>query len=371
MESFRATYRLEVAPEEVEARAEALLLEQTVELPRAAVRDPFVEKEILAQIDKITPDPDGGFQVRLSFPVKTTALDPAHFLTVLFGNSSLQEDVVLKDVELPPSLTSALAGPRFGIAGFREATGVKDRPITCTALKPMGLQPDEMAALCATFARAGIDVIKDDHGLADHAFCPFKDRVRACTAAVEAVAKETGHRALYVPNLTGTPEKVLSQLEFLAREGARAVMVAPMLLGLPFLWQLRHRPSAVPILAHPTFGGALRIAQETLLGTLFRAYGADAVIFPHWGGRFSYSTEVCRDLAERLRYSWDGIKPALPVPAGGMSVERTEELIRFYGQDVMLLIGGSLYLAGNRLLERSRSWVDEVRRAADAVRAAG
>lgn len=370
METFRATYRLEVAPEEIESRAEALLLEQTVELPREAVRDPFVEKEILAGIDKITPDPAGGFQVRLSFPVQTTALDPAHFLTVLFGNSSLQDDVVLLDVELPPSLMGRLEGPRFGMRGFREVAGVRDRPITCTALKPMGLPTEEMAALCRTFARAGIDVIKDDHGLADHPFCPFEARVRACLAAVEGVARETGHRALYVPNVTGTPERMLAQLEFAEQEGVRAVMLAPMLVGLPFMWQIRHRAWAVPILAHPTFGGALRIAKETLFGTLFRAYGADAVIFPHWGGRFSYSIDVCRDLAERLRYAWNGIKPSLPVPAGGMSVERTEELVRFYGQDVMLLIGGSLYLAGDRLQERSRAWVEEVRRAADAARSA-
>ena len=54
----------------------------------------------------------------------------------------------------------------------------------------------------------------------------------------------------------------------------------------------------------------------------------------------------------------------MPVPAGGMSVDRTEELVRFYGNDAILLIGGSLYLAGPALLERSRHFVDEVHRSA-------
>lgn len=365
MESFRATYRVKVAAGDAEARAEALLLEQTVELPRPAVRDPFVEKEILGRLDKITPDPAGGFLISISYPLKTTALDPAHFLTVLFGNSSLQEDVVLSDVELPQALLSMLGGPAFGIRGIRLLTGVEGRPITCTALKPMGLPPDAIADLARTFATAGIDIIKDDHGLADQPFCPFEARVRACRASVEDVARTTGHRALYVPNLTGSPEKVFRQLAFAREAGVRAVMLAPMLLGLPFLRELRDGACDVPIIAHPTFAGALRIDPETLLGTLFRVYGADAVIYPHWGGRFSYSAEACRALAGRLRYPLDAIRPAMPVPAGGIEVDRAEEVVRFYGNDAVLLIGGSLYMAGPALLERSRTFVDRVHRAAE------
>jgi ribulose-bisphosphate carboxylase large chain len=364
MDSFRATYRIRAEPAEIDDRVEALLLEQTVELPRAAVRDPFVEKEILGRVDKISPDKTGGFVVSITFPVATTALDPAHFLTVLFGNSSLQEDVALTDVEFPPSLLSALRGPSFGIAGIRKLTGVYDRPLTCTALKPMGLGVGALAELCRVFARAGIDVIKDDHGLANHPFCPFEERVQACLAAVAEVERATGHRAVYIPNLTGTPEAVLRQLRFAEDAGAGAVMVAPMLIGLPFFWELSHGRSSLPILAHPTFAGAQRIAPETLLGTIFRLYGADAVIYPHWGGRFSYSADICRNLAERLRCAWDAIAPAMPVPAGGMAVDRTEEIIRFYGKDTMLLIGGSLYLAGDALLERSRHFVQELHRAA-------
>ncbi len=48
---------------------------------------------------------------------------------------------------------------------------------------------------------------------------------------------------------------------------------------------------------------------------------------------------------------------ALPVPAGGMNVERVPELVKFYGSDAMLLIGGSLYAAGDALFARSREFV--------------
>jgi ribulose-bisphosphate carboxylase large chain len=56
------------------------------------------------------------------------------------------------------------------------------------------------------------------------------------------------------------------------------------------------------------------------------------------------------------------MKPVLPVPAGGMTVDRVDEMIRDYGQDVMLLIGGGLLSAKERLLDRTREFVRQVAR---------
>ena len=86
------------------------------------------------------------------------------------------------------------------------------------------------------------------------------------------------------------------------------------------------------------------------------------MIYPSYGGRFAYSRELCADIARASRASWNGVQPALPVPAGGMSVERVDEMVRFYGADVMLLIGGSLLTAGDALLERTRAFVATVER---------
>jgi len=97
-----------------------------------------------------------------------------------------------------------------------------------------------------------------------------------------------------------------------------------------------------------------------LLGRLFRLFGADAVIFPNHGGRFSYPATVCQGIAHNSRAPWHGLRPALPVPAGGMSVERVPEIKREYGADTMLLIGGSLLMARERLGERCRDFVDSV-----------
>lgn len=358
-------YRIEAATSEVEARAEALALEQTVELPRGCVRDPFVEREIVGRVESIEPDGEGAFRVAIDYPAATTASDPAQLLNVAFGNASLQEHVTLLDVQPPAPLRETLGGPRFGAAGLRTAAGRLEGPLTCTALKPLGLGPQALAARCETFARAGVDVIKDDHGLADHPFCRFEARLLACRAAIERAADATGRRAVYAPSVTGSPDRVRRQIDRAAALGAGAILVAPMLLGLPVLHQLAHDGPALPILAHPAFGGGPRVAPSALFGRLFRLYGADAVIYPHWGGRFGYSARTCAAIATALRETWKPLRPALPVPAGGMDVERAAELVRFYGGEVMLLIGGSLYEAGDALLERSRGFVASVRAAAE------
>jgi ribulose-bisphosphate carboxylase large chain len=363
--SLHVTYLVRAAAGDVAARAEALLLEQTVELPRdMAARDPWVAAHILGCVEDIRPVGAELHRVTIAQPLATTAGDPAQLLSVLFGNCSLQPDVVLADVELPDVVFDWLPGPRAGLAGLRELTGVTDRPLLATALKPMGLRPAQLAALCGTFARAGIDLIKDDHGLADHPFCPFEDRVEACLAAAEAAARETGRPALYVPNVTGTPDRMRRQLEFARLVGVRAVLLSPMVVGLPLMHELASESGGLPIVAHPAFGGAIRVAEPALFGKLFRWYGADAVIFPHAGGRFSYSEATCRAIAGALRAPHPRVRPAFPAPAGGIQVERVGELLDFYGNDCILLIGSSLYQAGDALFDRTRDLVEQVTRAA-------
>ncbi len=363
-EALRVTYLIRAPAAEIAARAEALMLEQTVELPHAtAARDPWVAAHILGAVERIELVGGDLHRVTISQPLATAAGDPAQLLNVLFGNSSLQPDVVLDDVDLPTAAFDWLPGPRAGIGGIRELTGVTGRPLVATALKPMGLAPDRLAALCGLFARAGIDVVKDDHGLADHPFCPYEARVEACLRAVEDAERETGRRALYVPNLIGTPDRMLAQLGFARDAGAKAALVSPMTTGLPMLAQLASLADGLPLFAHPALGGVSRVEAPALFGKLFRWFGADAVIFPHAGGRFSYSPETCRALAGALRARHACVKPAFPVAAGGIRVERVADLIGFYGVECILLIGGSLYEAGDGLFDRSRALVDRVARA--------
>jgi ribulose-bisphosphate carboxylase large chain len=363
-ETLRVTYRLAVDADRADARAEEVAREQTVEVPRAALRDGFVLGEVLGQVESVRHGGSSGTLATIAYPVATTAFEPAQLMNVIFGNSSLHADIECVEIEVPPSLRRALRGPRFGIEGLRKLVGVWDRPLTCTAVKPMGLSPQALAELAYTFACAGIDVIKDDHGLAAQAFCPFEERVPRCLDAIERAARETGRRALYVPNLIGAPDAVAENLEFAEKRGARAVMAAPLLIGLPAFWELCQTRASVAVLAHPAFGGAQRIAPEALFGRVLRLFGADAVIFVSFGSRFAASRTSCERLAANLRDAWEPVLPALPVPAGGIAAENAAEVVGCYGRDSMLLVGGSLQAGPGSVAERSRELVASVARAA-------
>ena len=56
------------------------------------------------------------------------------------------------------------------------------------------------------------------------------------------------------------------------------------------------------------------------------------------------------------------MRAGLPVPAGGMTIERVPEMLEFYGEDAMFLIGGALLAAGDRMPDACREFVAKVRR---------
>ena len=358
---IRATYRVRCGADAIEARAHALAVEQSVEMPVGAIRDRSILDEVVGRVESIAPAGEGAWEVVAGLSTRTVGDEPGQLLNMLFGNSSLQPDVELVDAELPATLRDALPGPAFGVAGLRTLVGAGDRALTCTALKPQGLPPERLAALALEFARAGIDVVKDDHGIADQPDAPFARRVPAVQAAIERANRETGGRTVYAPSLSGGPGRLAAQLRVAREAGVRCVLACPMLLGAATFVELVRAPGDLAVLAHPALAGASRIAPALLLGRLMRLFGADATIFPNFGGRFSYDRATCLAIADAARGPLGAHAATMPVPAGGMHVGRVEEMLDTFGPDVMLLIGGNLLEAGDALPARAREFVARVR----------
>ena len=356
-----ATYLIESEPERIRERAEALAIEQSVECPLEAVRDPRIREDIVARVASIEPAGERRYRVGVQIAVETIGGETAQLVNMVFGNCSLWDNVQFVDVELPAALLARFPGPRHGIEGIRALVGAPRRPLTAAAMKPQGMPVAEIARMCRTFALAGVDVIKDDHGIANQTYSPFAERVPACQAAVAEAVAATGKPSFYAPHLIGTPRALREHARIAREEGVRVVLVAPMVVGLPAFRDLVDEFPEFVYLAHPSFGGAARIAPPLLFGRIFRLLGADAPIFVNYGGRFAYPPEDCAALAAAARAPWGELRPALPVPAGGMRLDRVDELIDFYGPDTMLLIGGNLLLAdGDALLARAREFVEKV-----------
>jgi ribulose-bisphosphate carboxylase large chain len=346
---FTVTYHVRSDAASIEARAQAIAVEQSVEMPLAAIDEPAVLSDIVGKVESIDDLGDGTFSVRIGLACATVGDDPGQLLNMLFGNTSLHEDVILRDAVIPTQSRAS------GTPELRRRLGVKRRAFTGSALKPQGLTPERLAQLAERFALGGLDFIKDDHGLADQAYSSFATRVPMIADAVARAARSTGHPTRYIPSLTGDLDQMRTRAKLAVDHGLDCMMVAPMVSGFSTVLALTRAFPDVVFFAHPAMGGAVRIAPELLIGKLFPALGCGAVIFPTYGGRFGYSPSICHELADNAR-------PALAVPAGGITLNRVTELLDFYGPDTMLLIGGNLLLARERITEESAAFARAVAR---------
>jgi ribulose-bisphosphate carboxylase large chain len=345
-ERFSVTYHVRSDAASIEARAQGIAVEQSVEMPLAAIDEAAILNDIVGRVEAIEDLGDGVFSVRIDLALATIGDDPGQFLNMLFGNTSLHDDVILRDAVVPSKFRSP---PPL----IRQRLGVPHRAFAGSALKPQGLAPERLAHLAEQFALGGLDFIKDDHGLADQAYSPFATRVPLVAEAVARAARSTGHPTRYIPSLTGDLDQMRARARIAIDCGLDCMMLAPMISGFASTWALTRAFPGVTFFAHPSMGGAARIAPELLIGRLFPALGCGAVIFPTHGGRFGYSPETCRELVTNAR-------PALAVPAGGITLDRVTELLDFYGPDTMLLIGGNLLMARDRITEQSARFASAV-----------
>jgi ribulose-bisphosphate carboxylase large chain len=303
---------------------------------------------VVGCVERIEAVEGARWRAVISYAAEVVGAEIPQFLNLLFGNISLKRGILVKQVDWPKQWLARFPGPRFGVDGLRRLCAVATRrPLLCAALKPMGLSAIELARICGEFARGGVDIVKDDHGLADQSAAPFGERLERCQEALSRVNAETGGTTLYVPNVTGDAGSLESRLELAHRAGCRAVLISPLLVGLDTVRHVAER-SGLAMLAHPALSGAYfrddhGIAPELLLGELFRIVGSDGVIYPNVGGRFPFTEQDCAAINARLQAPLGSLKPAFPVPGGGIDVERVPYWIDRYGLDVIFLIGGGFY----------------------------
>lgn len=365
-ERIRAIYELTGPVGEARGRVEAICVEQTIEFPADLIADDGIRNEVIGRIETLDEVEFDRVRAEVSYAVETTGGELPQLLNVLFGNTSLLRDVRLVGITIPESLAEGLGGPRFGTMGLREIFEASERPLLSTALKPMGLSPERLAKQTFELAVGGIDMIKDDHSLADQPFAEFEARVKACSDAVERANEETGGRSIYMPSINAPHRLLEERVQVALGSGAGGLLILPGLTGFDHMRDLAVREDiGVPIMGHPAFLGGFQssptggIAHDVLYGTLMRFAGADLSIFPNYGGRFSFSEDECKSIADACRAPGGGIRPILPAPGGGMTMDRIGEIVEFYGNDVALLIGGDLH-RGSSLRDSARAFREAV-----------
>jgi ribulose-bisphosphate carboxylase large chain len=357
---FDVVYQVKGDRAEVDIIAQDICVEQTIEFPADLIStDDDIRNHIIGQVKDIKELASEVWQVTISFAIEVTGFTLPQLINVMFGNISIKPNIRIAKLDnLPQSLLGYFKGPRFGSAGLRKMVDQPTRALLCTALKPMGLSSKGLAQQAYEFAKGGMDFIKDDHGLANQPFSPFRQRVELCAEAVARANQETGYKCRYVPSLSSPFETLMDDARFAKECNSGGLLVAPGLVGFDAMRALADNDDlGLPILGHPSFIGSYAISANdglsfyALFGQLMRLAGADASIFPSYGGRFSFSKDECRSIVDGTQTDMGHIKTILPTPGGGMTLDRVTELHDFYGPEMMFLIGGALHRGDRGLIE--------------------
>jgi S-methyl-5-thioribulose 1-phosphate isomerase len=368
-ERFSVTYRIFGNEAEARSKAHDICIEQTVEFPADEVPEGVIRDHVLGRVEQFKRSDQESFTAAISYAVEIVAGELTQFLNVVFGNSSIKPGIRVEHLDLPESLLRGFKGPRFGREGIRRLLKVPKRPLISTALKPMGLSSEELADFAYRFVLGGMDIIKDDHGLSNQSCSPFEERVELCAAAVKRACEKTGQHSIYVANITASHREVIKRARFAKGAGAGGLMVAPGLIGMDLMRELADDDGiALPIFTHPALQGSYvtsrnGISHGVIFGQLARLAGADATIFPNFGGRFSFSREECSDIVHGTSCPMGSLKSIFPAPGGGMSIARVPEMLETYGQELIFLIGGDLFKHGPDLVENCRHFREMVEKA--------
>lgn len=320
--------------------------------------------EALTEIDGVAtpslpgaPPPVGqGYRralVTLSWPLANIGPSLPNLMATVAGNlSELQQFSGLRilEIRLPDAFADAYPGPRFSISGTRRLTGVEDRPLIGTIIKPsVGFSPEETADTVRVLAEAGIDFIKDDELQADGPACPFEDRVRAVMRVINAHAERTGKKVMFAFNLTDEIDAMRKKHDFVRAHGGTCIMASLNSVGLSGMIALG-RHSELPIHAHRNGWGYL--SRAPLLGWSYVAWqkfwrlaGADHMHCNGLANKFSESDDSVIASAKACLTPMFDKKPclAMPVFSSGQTVRQPPETFRRLGsRDLIYAAGGGI-----------------------------
>ncbi len=291
------------------------------------------------------------YVIQVAFPELNFSGQLPMFLTTVVGNISMGGRVKVLDVRFPEKYVAGFKGCKFGIRGVRQLLGVKGRPLLNNMIKPCtGYPPEVGVELFRAAALGGCDIIKDDELIANASFNEIQARVKLYMEAERQVFEQTGEHTLYTVNVTDEVPKVFENAHRAVELGCNALMVNYLATGFPVLRALAEDPALnVPILAHMDVAGALYMSEwhglssHLVLGKLPRLAGADVVVFPAPYGKAPVLPDKFMRVAQALSFPLYNLKPAFPMPSGGITPKMVPAVIKDLGPDIVIGSGGGIH----------------------------
>jgi 3-oxoisoapionate-4-phosphate decarboxylase len=365
---IRLTYRIET-PGSVEKLAQKIASDQStgtfVDVPgetaelkaRVAARVVQIVGLEPANTPSIPTDIPGPYHradVTIDYPLAAIGTDIAALMTIAIGGVYAIKGLTgikIVDMVLPEAFAGAYPGPQFGVSGSRKLTGVANRPIIGTIIKPaLGLRPHETAELVRAVVEAGVDFVKDDEKLMSPTYSPLAARVAAIMPILKAQEQKTGKTCLYAWGISHhDPDQMMRNHDLVQAAGGAAAVININSIGFGGMAFLRKRSGLVlhahrngwDVLArHPMLGMAFKVYQQ-----FWRILGVDQFQINGIGAKYWEPDESFVESFKALRvplFAPDDCP--LPVVCSGQWGGQAPETYARTGrtQDLMYLCGGGI-----------------------------
>jgi len=298
--------------------------------------------------------------VQLAFPIDAWIDNVPMMLLSIAGNCFAYSDKLrLLDVFLPENLLAKFKGPKFGVPGIRELTGVRERPLSLHIIKPkMGMTPQQVGHQCYQTALGGVDMMKDDEMTSDVYNSTYEDRLKAVMEGLEKAKSKTGRKPIYLLSITDEPRRIFDKAARAVELGANGLLVCYS-AGLPVLRQLAEDPAInVPIMLHCShmIAAQPRIAWP-VFAKLIRVCGADMMLTPTmWSSIPMVSLEEGIRTSQVKLAPLGHIKPIFPMPCAGVYPGLAPILIGEYGPDIVIPAGGGMLGHPDGYTAGAKSW---------------
>lgn len=290
-------------------------------------------------------------------------------LSSLAGNilsMEMLENIRLQDIFFPKEIINQFKGPKFGLNGIRKLLNLSKRPLIGTIVKPkVGLSTEKHAEVAYDSWLGGCDLVKEDENLTNQKFNPFEKRVKLTLRFRERAEQETGERKMYLPNITApTCQEMIKRAKFVKDNCGEYAMIDIIPVGWTALQTLReaNEDFKLVIHAHRCMHSALTRNQRhgismLVIAKLIRMIGLDQLHVGTVLGKMHGSKDevlavrdecILQNVKDNYKLNvlgqdWNGIKPMFPVSSGGLHPLMIPDLIKIFGNDIIMQFGGGIH----------------------------
>jgi len=303
--------------------------------------------------------------VTIAFPVVNIDLATdgiSHLLCQIMGGQ-LDIDLVSKchvlDIKFPESALKHFRGPKFGIDGIREFTGVYDKPLFGGIVKPkIGISPDVLLEMVKEMVEGGVNFIKEDEIMSNPNFCTIEERVPKIMEYVK------GKNVIYSVCINSDAPYLLDRVRQVHSLGGNSVHVN-FWSGLGSYKAIRDLD--LPLFIHFQKSGDKILTNKEhnyhidwrVVCDLAGLMGVDFIHAGMWGGYMSDNEQELRGVLDTLHN-----RNVIPALSCGMHPGLVNAISRRFGVDYMANVGGAIHghpggsLHGARAMRQAIDGID-------------